>query len=65
LLFSSYVPASPGDASLSFFGIVLHDARIAHVRITSGDVAPGPDDSQKQDVVMMDDFIYGEPQPVH
>jgi hypothetical protein len=65
LLFSSYVPASPGDASLSFFGIVLRDARIAHVRITSGDVAPGPDDSQKQDVVMMDDFIYGEPQPVH
>ena len=65
LLFSSYVPASPGDGGLSFFGIVLRDARIARVRITSGNTAPGPDDSAKQDVVMMDDFIYGEPQGVH
>jgi len=64
LLFSSFVPASPGDGGLSFFGIVVTDARIARVRITSGDVAPGPDDSDKQDVVMMDDFIYAEPQPV-
>jgi len=61
LLFSSSVPASPGDGGLSFFGIVFGDARIAHVRITSGHVAPGPDDSQKHDVVVMDDFIYGEP----
>jgi hypothetical protein len=64
LLFSSFVPASPGDASLSFFGIVFDDARIAGVRITSGNVAPGPDDQGKQDVVMLDDFIYGEPQPL-
>ena len=63
-LFSSFVPASPGDGSLSFFGIVFHDARIAHVRITSGTDAPGPDDGRKHDVVMMDDFIYGEPQPL-
>jgi len=65
LLFSSFVPASPGDGNFSFFGIVFPDARIARVRITSGDVAPGPDDSAKQDVVMMDDFIYGEPRPVN
>lgn len=64
LLFSSFVPASPGDRSLSFFGIVFPDARIAHVRITSGNVAPGPDDSAKADVVMMDDFIYGEPRAI-
>ena len=64
LLFSSFVPASPGDAGLSFFGIVLSDARIARVRITSGNVVPGGSDSGKDDVVMMDDFIYGEPQPV-
>jgi hypothetical protein len=64
LLFSSYVPASPGDGNLSFFGIVLRDARIAHVRITSGNVVPGGNDSEKDDVVAMDDFIYGEPQPV-
>lgn len=62
LLFSSFVPASPGDGSLSFFGIVFKDARIAFVRITSGNTAPGPDDDRKHDVVMMDDFLYGEPQ---
>ena len=65
LLFSSFVPASPGDGGFSFFGIAFPDARIARVRITSGDVAPGPNDSEKQDVVMMDDFIYGEPRPVN
>jgi hypothetical protein len=65
LIFSSFVPASPGDGSLSFFGIVFDDARIARVRITTGDVAPGPDDDEKRDIVMMDDFIYGEPQPLY
>ena len=65
LLFSGGVPSSPGEGTLSFFGIVFPDASIGRVRITSGDVAPGPDDSQKQDVVVMDDFIYGEPQLVH
>ena len=64
LLFSSFVPASPGDGSLSFFGIVFDDALIARVRITTGNVAPGPDDAEKRDIVMMDDFIYGEPQPL-
>src|SRR5881397_1452027 len=44
LLFKGVVPASPGDGSLSFFGIVFKDARIARVRITSGSVAPGPND---------------------
>ena len=61
LLFSSFAPASPGDGNLSFMGIVLDDARIARVRITTGAV-PGADDTAKEDVVMMDDFIYGEPQ---
>ena len=61
LLFSSFVPASPGDGNLSFFGVVFNDARIARVRITTGDTAPGPDDDRKNDIVMMDDFIYGEP----
>jgi hypothetical protein len=64
LLFRSFVPASPGDGSLSFFGIVFDDARIARVRITSGNVAPGPDDDKQNDIVVMDDFIYGEPQPL-
>ena len=62
ILFSSSVPASPGRGSLSFFGIVFGDARIAAVRIQSGNVAPGPSDDGRHDIVMMDDFIYGEPQ---
>jgi hypothetical protein len=65
LLFSSFVPASPGNGSLSFFGIVFNDARIALVRITAGNVAPGPNDNRKHDIVVMDDFIYGEPQLLH
>jgi len=64
LLFSSFIPASPGDGSLSFFGIVFADARIARVHIETGDVAPGPNDDRRHDIVMMDDFIYGEPQLV-
>ena len=64
LLFSSVVPASPGDAGLSFFGVVFADARIYRVRITAGDSAPGPDDTPQRDVVMMDDFLYGEPRAI-
>lgn len=62
LLFSSFVPASPGEATFSFFGIIFNDARIARVRIITGDAAPGPNDEPARDIVMMDDFIYGEPQ---
>jgi hypothetical protein len=62
-LFSSFAPASPGDGGLSFIGIVLNDARIASVRITSGGSALGVDDDT-DDVVVMDDFIYGEPQAI-
>ena len=62
VLFSSQVPAAPGDAGVSFLGIVFSDPSIAYVRIASGNVAPGAADSARRDVVMMDDFIYGEPQ---
>ena len=62
LLFSGFVPPSPGNGGLSFFGVKFADARIARVRITAGNVAPGPNDDPSHDVVMMDDFIYGEPQ---
>ena len=61
LLFSSFVPAAPGNAGFSFFGIKFNDPQIASVRIIAGNIAPGPDDDGKTDVVMMDDFIYGEP----
>ena len=61
LLFSSFVPASPGNGGFSFFGIKFNDPRIASVRITAGTSAPGPNDNVNNDIVMMDDFIYGEP----
>src|SRR5688572_21040367 len=61
LLFSSFAPASPGNGGFSFLGIKFNDPRIATVRITAGNVAPGPNDDGPDDVVMMDDFIYGEP----
>ena len=63
LIFNSFAPASPGDGSLSFFGIVFDDPRIAKVVITT-DAVPGEDDTKKSDVVMMDDFLYGEPQAI-
>jgi hypothetical protein len=62
-IFASFVPASPGDASLSFIGIKFNDAPIASVRITT-DAVPGKNDDRRHDIVMMDDFIYGEPQPL-
>jgi hypothetical protein len=64
LLFTGVVPASPGDAGLSFFGIVFNDSRIASVRIKTGDRAPGGNDTARRDIVMMDDFLYGEPQAI-
>jgi len=64
LLFSGAVPSSPGDGGLSFFGVVFDKARIAKVLITSGTAALGPDDDKNHDIVVMDDFLYGEPQPL-
>jgi hypothetical protein len=54
-----FVP--PADSGLSFVGLVFANERIAAVRITSGNTAPGPNESLTVDVVVMDDFIYGEP----
>lgn len=62
LLYSSFVPASPGDGGFAFLGIVFEDARVARVRIRSGNALPGADDERPQDVAVMDDFIFGEPQ---
>ena len=61
LLFSSFVPASPGNGGFSFLGIKFSDPRISSVRIIGGNAAPGPNDDAANDIVMMDDFIYGEP----
>ena len=60
-IYTGFVPSAPGDGSFSFFGVVFPDARIARVRIVTGDANPGVADTKK-DIVMMDDFLYGEPQ---
>ena len=62
LLYRADVPASQGEASFSFVGVLFDEARVAFVRIRTGNAGPGADDTGKRDVVMMDDFIYGEPQ---
>jgi len=61
-------PRSSDDVRLSFVGAVFESRIVARVRITSGDTPIGPDAvdnvkgaGQKHDIVVMDDFIYGEP----
>ncbi len=62
LLFTQDVPNVPGsNETLSFAGASFDTARVARVRITSGSTALGPPDSLNDDIVVMDDFIYGEP----
>ena len=67
LLFTDVVPNVPNSKeSLSFLGVVFNQGeRIYKVRITSGN-APlsfNNNDGGAKDIVVMDDFIYGEPQP--
>lgn len=54
--------ASAINNGLSFVGVYFDAGeRVGRVRITSGNTAPGANDGPV-DVVVMDDFIYGEPQ---
>lgn len=62
LLFAGFVPAAPGDGGQSFLGVTFDDPVIARVRIVAGNSVPGVDDGGGHDVVLMDDFLYGEPQ---
>lgn len=50
------------DAGLSFLGVVFPEPVVYRVQIRYGTVALGPDDSLRNDVAVMDNFIYGEPQ---
>jgi hypothetical protein len=55
-----FVPAAAND--LSFLGVVFATATVGRVRISSGNAALGPNNNPPAtDVVVMDDFIYGEP----
>jgi hypothetical protein len=74
LLFSGFVPPVRGDETLSFLGVGFDAGEeVFLVRITSGDVElgerergfePGEHEREGGDLVVMDDFIYGEPQPL-
>ena len=55
--------APVASQGLSFLGVVFPTAVVARVRIRYGTGKLGPDDSANYDVAVMDDFIYGEPQP--
>ena len=58
---SFFVPAGAGNQTFSFLGVQFTTERIGRVRITSGNVAVGPNDAPPtSDVVTMDDFIYAE-----
>lgn len=55
------VPATAGNETLSFLGISYATPTILRVRITSGNTPMGVTETSSNDIVAMDDFIYGEP----
>jgi hypothetical protein len=55
------VPTAP--QGLSFLGVIFRQAIVARVRIRYGTAKLGPNDSRRYDVAVMDNFVYGEPQP--
>ncbi|HUQ19204.1 MAG TPA: hypothetical protein VM099_06290 [Gemmatimonadaceae bacterium] len=66
LLGTIVAPARGGSHEFSFVGAVFPTAIVARVRITSGEGAVGPGAVDVSiggtfDLVVMDDFIYGEP----
>jgi hypothetical protein len=63
LLGQFFVPSFPGDQTFSFLGVDFGSPEVSRVRITSGNVALGPNEVAGLDLVVMDDFIYGEPVP--
>lgn len=66
---SLLAPAQMGAQQYSFVGAVFTSPTIARVLITSGDAALTATSIDlsaggSQDLVVMDDFVYGEPQPL-
>lgn len=62
LLLSEFVPVA--DNGLSFVGVDFNENVVARVRMTLGNAALGPNDGGSTDVVVLDDFIFGEPSQV-
>ena len=57
-----FVPqGTAANASLSFLGVDFGSNVVSRVRVTSGNTALGADETGGADLVVMDDFIYGEP----
>jgi hypothetical protein len=58
------VPATTGNQTFSFLGITTdaNEPLIGSIRIITGTNALGPNESETVDLVVMDDFFYGEPQ---
>ncbi len=54
-----FVPAANGG--LSFVGVDFGSNIVSRVRITNGNAALGPNEAGALDLVVMDDFLYGEP----
>ena len=55
-----------GNQTFSFLGLFLGpgEGLITNVRIVTGTTALGPSESPTVDLVVMDDFLYGEPRAV-
>ncbi|MEM7129812.1 MAG: hypothetical protein AAF702_25995 [Chloroflexota bacterium] len=67
LVYTLNVPSFAGQEYLSLAGAKFSEACISRVRITSGNIGLKvgiQDGVVGYDVVAMDDFIYGEPQPI-
>jgi hypothetical protein len=57
-----FVPAGPvANESLSFLGVDFGSNIVSRVHITNGNTALGPNETGAVDLVVMDDFLYGEP----
>ncbi len=56
----------PNDKGLSFLGVTFAQPNVFRVRLTAGNTPLGPNDDpgNNVDVVVMDDFLYSEPQAV-
>jgi hypothetical protein len=62
LLSQAVLPATVASAGLSFLGVSFTEGDvISRVRLFNGNAALGGADAPGTDVVVMDDFIYGEP----
>lgn len=60
-----FAPSLVGSATFSFLGVSFGDAIVSRVRITNGNAALGAgvldQNGNPTDLVVMDDFLYGEP----